>query len=157
VICAELFDPVKLLQPPFPFFCVDSSQPLICALRFCEIWDAPERCSTKQNGGFFPISSCLAQQTRARKQRISLIYAAIWGTIGRELERVAVLSAPPELQLDRRSSFCLSETRSPPALTRSYPRHLTFYVADPHSSIRRRKQKRQPQKARARWWAWVCV
>ena len=29
----DSFEPGKLLQPPFPFFCVDSSQPLICALR----------------------------------------------------------------------------------------------------------------------------
>jgi len=28
------------------------------------------------------------------------------------------------------------ETRSLPTLTRSYPRHFTFYVADPISSIR---------------------
>ena len=29
----DAFKPGKLLQPPFPFFCVDSSQPLICAFR----------------------------------------------------------------------------------------------------------------------------
>src|SRR4029077_14153899 len=48
----DAFEPGKLLQPPFPFFCVDSSQSLICALRLGQTRDAPQRCSTKQNGGF---------------------------------------------------------------------------------------------------------
>ena len=48
----DSFEPGKLLQSPFPFFGVDSSQPLICVLRPGKTRDAPQRSSTKQNGGF---------------------------------------------------------------------------------------------------------
>ena len=41
-----------------------------------------------------------------------------------------------KLHRDRASTHPIPiETRSLPALARSYPRHFTFYVADPISSI----------------------
>jgi hypothetical protein len=48
----DSFEPGKLIQPPFPFFCVDSSEPLICALLLGKTWDAPQRCNTNKNDGF---------------------------------------------------------------------------------------------------------
>src|SRR6185369_2208544 len=56
----DSFEPRKLLQPPFPFFCVDGSQPLICALLLGKTRDAPKRCNTKQNGSFHIKSPTIA-------------------------------------------------------------------------------------------------
>ena len=69
----DSFEPGKLFQPPFPFFCVDSSQSLICALRIGETRDAPQRCSTKQNGGFETHS--LPTLTRSYPRRFTFYVA----------------------------------------------------------------------------------
>jgi hypothetical protein len=102
----DSFEPGKLVQPPFPFLRVDSSQPLICALRFGETRDEPERCSTKQNGCFETHS--LPTLTRSSPRRFTFYVA------------------------DPLSSI---ETRSFPNSLVAYPRDFTFYLADPLSSI----------------------
>jgi ribonuclease toxin BrnT of type II toxin-antitoxin system len=43
--------------------------------------------------------------------------------------------ADPERSAGGRALWPSIETRSLPTLTRSFPRHFTFYVADPVSSI----------------------
>jgi hypothetical protein len=43
----------------------------------------------------------------------------------------------PEHSAGGRAFWLSIETHSLPSLTRSYPRHFTFYVADPISSIAR--------------------
>ena len=40
----ESFESRKLLQPPFPFFGVDSSQALICTLPVGKAGEAAQRC-----------------------------------------------------------------------------------------------------------------
>ena len=72
----DSFEPGKLIQPPFPFVCVDRPQPFICALRLGKTRNAPQRCSTKQDGGF-DISSCLAQQRGLANKEFRLIYLGL--------------------------------------------------------------------------------
>jgi hypothetical protein len=44
-------------------------------------------------------------------------------------------------------SFSAFETRSLPALTHSYPRHFTFYVAHPNRSIQLFRSAASPSRA----------
>src|SRR4029077_17396950 len=95
-----------MVQPRFPFLFVASSQPFNCAFRFGKTRDAPQRCSTKQNGGFETHS--LPTLTRSYPRRFSFYVA------------------------DPLSSI---ETPSLPAPARCCPRSFTFHVADPVNSI----------------------
>jgi hypothetical protein len=62
-----------LLQPPFPFFGVDCPQSLIRVLRLGKTRDAPQRCGTKQNGGFETHS--LPMLTRSSPRRFAFYVA----------------------------------------------------------------------------------
>jgi hypothetical protein len=61
----DSFEPGKLIQPPFPFFGLDGSQPLICALLFCETWNATQRCNSKYDGNFHMKWSTIAGEAPA--------------------------------------------------------------------------------------------
>src|SRR5439155_6593182 len=53
----------------------------------------------------------------------------------RNIRLVMAKSALVASHLHAKRPHFLIETRSPPGLTRSYPRHFTFYVARPARSI----------------------
>src|SRR6266508_972914 len=55
------------------------------------------------------------------------------------------VAATSQLCLLSRKSLSSIETRSLPALTRSYPRHFTFYVAHPIRSIETRSLPTLPR------------
>src|SRR4029077_7138661 len=68
------FEPGELLQPPFPFFCVDSSQPFVRALRFRDTACATHNCSTEEKHRFHVSSprSFLFPSSQPRSAKISV-------------------------------------------------------------------------------------